>query len=95
MPKAIRLSTDASTGHCYPPIVPIAASPDVFTNGIKQVRAGDAYPVHCCGDSCHAGVAGPSSPTVFVNGKGMHRTGDSITCGDTASSGSPDVFVGP
>jgi uncharacterized Zn-binding protein involved in type VI secretion len=40
------------------------------------------------------GVALQGSTTVFINGLGVHRTGDAVACGDKAGQGSPDVFAG-
>lgn len=92
MRRAIRKGVDKSRGHCFYPVVPIQGSPNVFVNGIPLVRAGDAYPTHCCGTACHAGKA-TSTSNVIVNFKPAHRFGDPLTCGDHASHGSPNVFI--
>jgi len=96
MPRVIRKGVDDSAGHgCYPPRSADEGSPNVFVNGIPVVRVGDHYPTHCCpGGPCHDGVASGGSSSVFVNGKPVHRNGDAISCGDTASNGSPNVFAG-
>ncbi len=92
----IRLQTDASTGHgCFPPMLPVTASANVFSNGIAEVRDTDMYGPHCCPNvGCHPGNALPGSGTVFVNGLATHTQGAGISCGDTAAGGSPNVFAG-
>ena len=92
MRRAIRKGIDFSTGHCYDPRPCTTGSPNVFINGIPATTAGDYYPIHCCGASCHDGVA-LSTSNVFINNKPMHRSGDPISCGDTAFHGSPNVFI--
>ena len=57
-------------------------------------RWGDGWATHCCGDSCHGGVMIGGSGTVLVNGLGCARTGDSISCGDYAGTGSGNVGSG-
>lgn len=94
-PPAIRMGVDASVGHCFPPRPADSGSPNVFVNGIAVVRVGDHYPTHSCPPyPPHDGNASVGSSTVFVNGKALHRNGDAISCGDTATNGSPNVFVG-
>jgi uncharacterized Zn-binding protein involved in type VI secretion len=90
----IRKGVDNSRGHCYEPRPANTGSPNVYVNGIPVVRVGDHYPTHSCGNSSHDGDASQGAPNVYVNGKAIHRAGDSISCGDTASGGSPNVFVG-
>ncbi len=88
---------DASTSDpCgAPPHVPIAYSSNVKANGKSVVRIDDAYEDHACpGDSPHPSHATGGSSTVFINGKGAHRNGDSISCGSVASNGSSDVNIG-
>lgn len=92
MPAISRLG-DNSAGHCYPPYPFITASSDVFANGIAVTRIGDAFPTHCCGDSCHSGTQAAGSPNVYVNGLEVARIGDAISCGDVVGEGSPDVFA--
>ena len=92
MRRIIRKKVDISTGHCYSPRPCITGSPNVFVNNISATRAGDFYPNHCCGPSCHTGNA-QSSSNVFVNNRPVHRSGDPVSCGDTASNGSPNVFA--
>lgn len=94
MPAVTRLG-DRSTGHsCFPPRPNIEASSDVFINGIASHRQGDAWDVHCCGDSCHDGNLSSGSSTVFVNGKAKCRIGDPVSCGDYSGQGSSNVFCG-
>ena len=92
MRRAIRKGVDISTGQCYTPRPCVTGSPNVFINNIPATSVGDFYPVHCCGDSCHSGTA-LSTSNVFVNSKKIHRSGDPISCGDTAINGSPNVFI--
>ena len=98
MPKAHR-KTDAGSGHdChFPPSAATGGSPDVFVNGLPQMRVGDAYEPHAC-PSCpkppHGRALAVGSGTVFVNGKPAGRVGDAIDCGGAADSGSGDVFIG-
>jgi uncharacterized Zn-binding protein involved in type VI secretion len=95
MPPIFRANTDFSIGHCYGPRTCLIGSPDVLVNGKNVVRIGDNYSqTHTCNDNTHVmGVAARGSSTVFVNNKGVHRTGDLVQCGDTAGIGSPDVFA--
>ena len=92
MRRAIRKKVDVSTGHCYSPRHCVTGSPNVFVNKIQLTRLGDHYPTHCCGPSCHDGKAMTDS-NVYANNRSVHRSGDPITCGDTAAHGSPNVFI--
>ncbi|TFH08280.1 MAG: hypothetical protein E4H14_06740 [Candidatus Thorarchaeota archaeon] len=65
-----RKGIDLTAGHCYPPIPIIFASPNVFVNNIAVDRVRDPIAVHCCGNSCHSGVAFNGSPNVFANDPG-------------------------
>lgn len=96
MPANIRLSTDKSTGHgCWPPTLPAMASTNVYVNGRREVRKGDAYVAHCCpSKGCHVGTAGANITKTYANGRLVHTVGAPITCGDTASGGSPNTFSG-
>jgi uncharacterized Zn-binding protein involved in type VI secretion len=94
MPAIVRLG-DKSCGHgCFPARPNTEASPNVFVNGKRVHRVGDAWDTHCCGPVCHDGVASSGSNTVFINSKPVCRVGDSISCGDTMCEGSPNVFAG-
>lgn len=94
MPKAVRKS-DLSAGHgCFPARINISGSPDVMINGLPAHRKDDKWLVHICGKNSHDGTLSSASTTVFANNKGIGRVGDSISCGDTAKTGSPDTFIG-
>jgi uncharacterized Zn-binding protein involved in type VI secretion len=94
MPSITRLG-DQCTGHgCFPPRPNVAASSDVFVNGIGAHRVGDGWATHCCGPSCHNSTAAAGSSTVFVNGRALMRIGDSIGCGSLVAQGSGNVFAG-
>ena len=98
MPAAHR-KTDTGSGHdChFPPSAATGGSPDVFVNGLPQMRVGDVYEPHAC-PSCpkppHGRALAAGSGTVFVNGQPAGRVGDAIDCGGAADSGSGDVFIG-
>lgn len=92
MRRVIRKDVDISFGHCFSPRPCVTGSNDVFVNNIPVCREGDYYPTHCCGSSCHDGVA-VSASNVFVNNRKIHRFGDRISCGDTANNGSLNVFA--
>ena len=76
--------------HCYSKHKTIEASTDVFAEGFKVVRVGDAVASH--GGSCnkhlspHGAKVQKGSASVFVNGKPMAREGDTVKCdtGQTA-----------
>lgn len=94
MTKAVTRLGDLSKGHDgFPPRPSTEASPNVFVNGIKVHRQGDAWDIHC-NHSCHGGVLASGSSTVFVNGKQLGRVDDPISCGDEVAQGSPTVFCG-
>jgi uncharacterized Zn-binding protein involved in type VI secretion len=63
----------------------------VLVNNALAVVEGGTYEV--IPPHPHPGSAA-SSATVFIEGKPVHRNGDAISCGDTASNGSHDVFAG-
>lgn len=93
--SAVMREGDLSVGHDgWPPRPSIQRSSNVFINGIPCVRVTDSYDIHCKIRECHGGKASGGSSTVFVNGLAIHRTGDAIDCGDTAGTGSPNVFAG-
>lgn len=95
MPSVFRVGTDYSVGHCYSPRQCLNGSPDVFADGKTIVRKTDDYgQTHSCGDNTHSmSKAFTGSSTVLINGLGVHRTGDLVSCGDTAGAGSPTVFA--
>lgn len=86
-----------STGHlCDTTTVTDQGSSDVIINGIGVVRLGDLNKVHdillgICVP--HAVPLTSVSTTVFANGKGIGRLGDSYS-GEILTSGSPNVFAG-
>lgn len=87
--------TDICSGHGgFPPRECLTGSLDVFVNNLGAASIGDTYNVHCDDDSCHMGTIVGSSPSVFVNGKGLTRVGDMINCGSTVLTGSNNVFAG-
>lgn len=96
MPAIARIG-DNCTGHgCYPPRICLAGSGNVFINGLPGHRQGDAWATHGCGDCTpHPGTLAGCSSTVSVNGKGLGRVGDAISCGSTVAAGSGNVFAGP
>jgi uncharacterized Zn-binding protein involved in type VI secretion len=72
-------------------------SPDVYVNGIPISRQGDVNTVHLLpGDPCpaHAAPIAIGSRTVFINGVGCGRIGDSISGCTSVAQGSPNVFAG-
>lgn len=94
MPAVTRLG-DNCTGHgCWPPRPNVSASPNVYVNGVPVHRQGDAWAVHCCGPSCHAGELASGSSTVYINGKQCGRIGDPVDCGSSVAQGSSNVFAG-
>jgi uncharacterized Zn-binding protein involved in type VI secretion len=91
----IRVGVDKSKGHgCFPPTQPTSASSNVKANGIRVVRMGDKYSPHRCGKVVHGSRVAQSPSTVKVNGRPVHRTGDQISCGDSAGKGSKNVRAG-
>src|SRR6056300_1540287 len=96
MPGIVRVGLDTHVGHASATPNPFhktgygSGSPDVFTNGAKTVRVGDTTN---CGDPATGG-----SPNVFVNGIKVHRKSDATGGhgswpGNSAASGSKDVFA--
>ena len=95
MPAVTRIG-DPDVNHCS---VPSRAqgSPDVYANGIAISRQGDNNTTHKLpGSPCpsHAAPIATGSSTVFVNGQGCGRVGDSISGCTSVAGGSPDVFAG-
>lgn len=91
----IRRGTDATTGHgCFPPVIPVDGSPNVFADSKSVVRKGDRFAPHACPKiPPHSGAA-VGGGKVFVNGKRAQRRGDGVTCGDRSSHGSNKVRFG-
>jgi uncharacterized Zn-binding protein involved in type VI secretion len=95
MPAVTRIG-DADVTHCSAP-ARAEGSPDVFANNIKVSRQGDNNTSHLLpGTPCpsHAAPITVGSTTVFVNGKGCGRVGDSVTNCTSVAQGSPNVFAG-
>lgn len=94
-PAATRIG-DADVSHCGP-MVRAVGSPNVFVNGIPWSRQSDVNSMHLKpGSPCpaHAAPITTGSSTVFVNGLGAGRVGDSITGCTSVAAGSPNVFAG-
>lgn len=94
MPKAIRYEVDLSKGHeCFPPTLP----KNVGDNMYAATRVNDLYEPHECPDGTKHDpeeiFASEGSPNVFANCRPMHREGDSVSCDDVGSNGSPDVYI--
>jgi len=94
MPPVVRMGSDPTVGHCYPPMTATSGSNNVLTNGIPTVKVGDSYPVHCCGTACHGANQGSGSGSVIVNGSPVARIGDALTCGDSNGAGCGNVIAG-
>lgn len=95
MPAATRVG-DADVTHCSG-MVRAEGSPNVFVNGIPWSRQGDMNTVHLLpGSPCppHAAPIAIGSTTVFINGQGAGRVGDTITGCTSVAAGSPNVFCG-
>ncbi len=95
MPAATRIG-DADVVHCSG-MVRAQGSGNVFVNSIPWSRQGDVNKIHKLpGDPCpvHAAPIASGSSTVFVNGKGAGRIGDSISGCTSVAAGSCNVFAG-
>jgi uncharacterized Zn-binding protein involved in type VI secretion len=86
---------DVTSGHGpYPSRPSNEASPDTFVNGIRAMRKGDQFVIHCVGASCHRLGMNRGSGTVFINNKDAIRIGDPVDCGEVMVVGSHDTFIG-
>lgn len=96
MSKNIATITSISTGHGdWPSRSTSQGSSNVFAEGLGVHRKGDEWITHCNSQKvCHTGSASGVSKTVFCNGRGVARVGDSISCGDRIATGRKTVFVG-
>jgi uncharacterized Zn-binding protein involved in type VI secretion len=93
MSAAARL-TDICSGHgCFPSRSNVSASSNVFFNNLGAHRVSDAWAPHSC-VTIHDSVLASGSSTVFVNGLPQGRVGDSVACGSSIASGSPNIFIG-
>ena len=98
MPAVTRFG-DADVTHCTG-MTRLDKSSDVFVNNIGVSRQGDNNTAHllppdvppCPG---HSAPIATGSTSVFVNGKGCGRIGDSITVCTSVAAGSSNTFAGP
>ena len=94
--KAVTRKGDADVVHCSVPHR-LQHSPDVYVNNIAVSRQGDLNTVHVLpGVPCpsHQAPIATGSTTVFINGKGCGRIGDSISACTSVAQGSDNVFAG-
>jgi len=95
----VRALTDSDLGHggTFSPITkPSSTAIKTKINGQSHVRIGDSYPSHTLisGEDVHPiRAASTGSSKVKIEGSFVHRATDSISCGDTAATGSDDVIV--
>ena len=98
MPPAHRGADIGSAHSChFPPTPATGGSPNVFVNGRRLMRVGDAYVPHgcpCCPQPTHPRKLAAGSASVFINGRPAGRVGDAIDCGGQAQTGSSDVYIG-
>ena len=95
MPAAARIG-DSDIPHCSG-MVRAQGSDNVFVNGIPWSRQGDSNTPHLLpGKPCpmHAASITLGSGSVFVNGRGAGRVGDSISGCTSVAQGSTNVFAG-
>ena len=95
MPAVCRIG-DRDLFHCSTP-VRAQGSPNVFCNNIAISRQGDNNAPHLLpGVICptHSAPITLGSSTVFINGRGCGRIGDSITKCTAVAEGSSNVFAG-
>ncbi|ODN41166.1 PAAR domain-containing protein [Piscirickettsia litoralis] len=91
---AVRLN-DFSSGHgCFPPQVATSACSKVFIEGKLAVRIGDSWSPHTCGSNTHDAVSSVGSMKVMIEGKGVVRANDPLSCGSMAQSGATKVYIG-
>ena len=95
MPAVTRYG-DADVSHCSG-MTREGCSPNVFVNSIAVSRQGDnntshLLPAPIC--PSHAQPIAVGSTTVFVNGMGCGRVGDSIESCTSVAAGSDNVFGG-
>ena len=95
MPPATRIG-DADVPHCSG-MVRMQGSENVLVNSIPWSRQGDNNTPHLLpGDPCpvHSAPIAVGSETVFINGRGAGRVGDSIAGCTNVAKGSPNVICG-
>ena len=88
---------DADIPHCSG-MTRAAGSPDVFVKGIPWSLMTHVNTPHLkpCGKECctHSAPIATGSDSVFVNGLGSGRIGDSIIGCTNVAEGSPNVYAG-
>ena len=89
MPAVARVSIDLVGGA----IIVGPGEVSVKVNGLVISVINDTVASHGSGPHAAATIVSASS-TVFANGKAVVRVGDSASCGDLVSTGSPNVFAG-
>lgn len=95
MPAVSFLGSRCTGDGCFPPRNSLnGGASTVFVNGKPVLLAGAAWAVHGCGDDAHDGTSTGCSSTVFVEGHGVVRVGDDISCGSAVAEGSSTVFAG-
>ena len=95
MPAVTRIG-DADVAHCSG-MVRAQGSGNVFCNNIPISRQGDNNTGHLLpGVPCpsHAAPIATGSTSVFINGKGCGRVGDSVSGCTSVAAGSSNVFAG-
>lgn len=95
MPAVTRIG-DADVPHCSS-MVRAQGSPNVFINGRAVSCQGHLNTGHLRpGSPCpgHAAPIASGSSTVFANGRGVGRVGDSISGCTSVAAGSSNVFAG-
>jgi uncharacterized Zn-binding protein involved in type VI secretion len=73
--SSFRAFRDLTAGHCFTPTRITSGSPNVFVNNSQMARIGDSIFTHCCGSTCHSGVASTGSNDVFANEPGSPPSG--------------------
>jgi uncharacterized Zn-binding protein involved in type VI secretion len=89
MPAVVRLN-DLSAGIDGAPTPASSASENVFVNNRGVHRNADSWVPH--GAPLHSRISVGGSNNVFVNNLRVMRVNDTISCGDRAGQGSPNVF---
>lgn len=95
MPAATRIG-DADVAHCSG-MVRAAGSGNVFVNGRAWSCQGDPNTTHLLpGSPCpsHTASIAVGSSSVYVNGNGAGRVGDSLSGCTSVAEGSSNVFAG-
>jgi hypothetical protein len=98
MPKVI-VSTDFTTGHCWPPTtgLAVAHAENIVIEGRAHIVVITdifiAHPGPCGISPTHPVPVTVGSPTVFANGLAVLRDLDPLGCGDIAKSLANSVFT--